>query len=132
MKNLFKITTIALFITLILMSTVEAASFVFSVKASATSIEAGNEVEIEFSISDIDAGTSGINTVEAILEYDKNIFEEVQSTDFTSLNNWSTTYNSTTGKLLIVTIAEGITTNQSIGKLKLKVKSDVTDTTTRS
>lgn len=129
----------SLFITAILLVfllpvTVKADSFNLNVKANKTSLKPGDTVEINLNLSNINAGELGINTLEAVLEYDSNVFEEVTQSSFSSLNNWSITYNNEDteykGKFLAVIVVAGVKENQDIGKITLKVKSGAKDTNT--
>ncbi len=127
LKRLFIL--IALISILGMTNFVYASSFNFTTNASSTTLKPGDTVVIGLNISNIDAGESGINTIEAVLEYDENVFEPVLSTNFAGLNNWSITYNDeegeNKGKFVAVIVQEGITEDQAIGNLTLKVKSDV-------
>lgn len=127
LKRLFIL--IALISILGMTNFVYASSFNFTTNASSTTLKPGDTVVIGLNISNIDAGESGINTIEAVLEYDENVFEPVLSTNFAGLNNWSITYNDeegeNKGKFVAVIVQEGITEDQVIGNLTLKVKSDV-------
>ena len=113
---------------------VQADSFKFNATADKTKVEPGDEVVITLKLSDINAGELGINTVEAILSYDSTVFEEVTQSNFKSLNNWSLTYNGEEteqkGKILGVIISSGVTEDQTIGTITLKVKEGAKDRTT--
>ena len=127
LKRLFIL--IALISILGMTNFVYASSFNFTTNASSTTLKPGDTVVIGLNISNIDAGESGINTIEAVLEYDENVFEPVLSTNFAGLNNCSITCNDeegeNKGKFVAVIVQEGITEDQVIGNLTLKVKSDV-------
>lgn len=137
MRRTSKILFITFILLLLLTVTVKADSFKFNVTANKTSLKPGDTVEINLNLSDIDAGDLGINTLEAVLEYDSDVFEEVTQSSLTSLNNWSLTYNSedteNKGKFLAVIVTSGVKENQDIGKITLKVKNSAktTDTTVR-
>lgn len=134
MKKVSKVLLVTIFLIGIFTVTVNADSFKFNVKANQTSLKPGDTVEINMNISDIDAGDLGINTLEAILEYDSNVFEEVSQSNFSSKNNWSLTYNSedteNKGKFLAVIVTTGVKENQDIGTLTLKVKNSAQNTNT--
>lgn len=112
-----------------------ASSFNFKVDASATTLKPGDMVTIDLGVANIDVGESGINTLEAVLEYDENVFEPVISSSFAGLNNWSITYNNeegeNKGKLVAVIVQEGVKEDQAIGRLTLKVKEGIKDQTTK-
>lgn len=130
MKKIKKLFILIVLISILGMTKfVYASSFNFTTNVSLTTLKPGDTVEISLSISNIDVGESGINTIEAVLEYDENVFEPVLPTDFAGLNNWSITYNNeegeNKGKFVAVIVQEGVTETQEIGKLTLKVKSNV-------
>lgn len=138
MKRSQKILLIGLMLFIIFIPTmVKADSFNLNFTANKTTLKPEETVELNLNISNIDAGEEGINTLEAKLEYDTSIFEEVTQSSIQSLNNWSLTYNNeeteSKGKILAVIIVSGVTQNQDIGKIKLKVKKGVnyTDTTVK-
>ena len=100
------------------------ASFKFEPTISATKVDAGSTITINLKLSDIDAGEKGINTFKCTFLYNKDIFEDVS---VSSKNNWSITYNNQEGNpqygtLLAVLIATGVTNDQEIGTITLKVK----------
>ena len=129
-----------IFLIIVLMSIIGifnvayASSFNFNTSASASTLKPGDTVVISLNISNIDVGESGINTIEAVLEYDENVFEPVLPTNFAGLNNWSITYNNeegeNKGKFVAVIVQEGVTEDQAIGNLTLKVKYEVEDQST--
>lgn len=94
-------------------------------------IKAGNKITITLSIYDIKMGDYGINTLEGIIEYDKEIFETVKSTDIQSKNNWSTTYNDENsilnGKFLSANLTSGVKEDTEIFTVTLKVHSYITE-----
>ena len=109
-----------------------AASFNFSAGASASTLKPGDTITIDLKVSSIDAGELGINTMEAFLNYDENIFEPVSQSSFSGANNWSITYNgedgANKGKLVAVILQGGVKEDQTIGNITLKVKEGVADT----
>ncbi len=129
-KKTIEMLILILTIIAILMPThVNANSFKLNATANKNTIKEGETVTITLKLSNIDVGTLGINTVEGMISYDTNIFEEITQASFTSLNNWSLTYNGEEteykGKILGVILASGVTEDQEIGKIKLKVKENV-------
>lgn len=108
--------------------TVKAAGFNFNVSPNATTVEYGDTVTISLKVTDIDAGELGINTVECMLQYDEEMFEDIQ---IQSKNNWSITYNDRKdnenyGKFLAVLLGTGVTEDQEIGTISFKVKTNST------
>ncbi len=115
-------------------TTTLAVGFKFAMSASATTVKPGNEVTITMAISDIDLGENGMNTLEGVLDYDRNIFEGVKSSDITTQNGWVVTYNDEetglNGKFLATKTGTGVKENQTLATIKLKVKENVSNQTT--
>ena len=107
---------------------VMADSFNFVATPDKTTLKAGDTVTVTIGISKVNVGEDGINTIEAILEYDETVFEKVQKTDITSANSWAITYNDTEegqkGALLGIIMSVGEKEDQTIATIKLKVKED--------
>ena len=129
-KKIF-ISTIVIFFALFLYCT-NASSYKFTATPNNITAHAGDEVSISLNISDIDAGSDGINVVETKLQYDNSIFESV---DFVQKNEWTSTYNSNQGenygKLLYSKMITGVTSDEEIGIIKFKIKDDVQETETQ-
>ena len=133
MKILIKIIVLMVVFLLTTIIKVNAySSFNASATGSKTEVKPGEEFTVTLSVSDINMGTNGINTLEGKISYDTNIFETITSSSIENLNNWSTTYNgeSTTlnGKFLSVNLSSGITQNTNVFSIKFKVKSTITET----
>ncbi|MBP3255339.1 MAG: hypothetical protein J6M60_02470 [Clostridia bacterium] len=125
---------VVLCIMLLCFSTIVLAdSFTLTATPDKSSLKPGDEVEITLKISDINAGTNGINALEAKLQYDESVFEKVSQDDVSSKNNWSLTYNDENtiqkGKMLAMILSAGVKNDQEIGGVKLRVKDDLTSTT---
>lgn len=135
MRKLVKVLILLLIVLFFSIGCVYATGFSFLATANKTEVKPGDTISINLNIADIDAGELGINTIEAVLEYDKNVFEPITSSDFTGANNWSITYNNETGenegKFVAVIVQTGVTEDQNIGTLNLKVKSGVSKQTTK-
>ena len=133
-KHLKILFTIIILLLILLPTQVQADSFQFNATANKSNVQPGETVTITLNVSDINAGELGINTLEAYLEYDSTIFEEVTQSDIQSLNNWAITYNEEEteykGKMLAVILQDGVTENQDIGTITLKVKNGVSYTNT--
>lgn len=75
-----------------------------------------------------------MNTLEGILDYSRETFEEVKSSDIVPQNSWAITYNDEdtelNGKFLATRMAGEIKEDQVLATITLKVKKDVTDQTT--
>ena len=135
MRKTRKIAIMSAVLILAVIHSVYAASFKFTPQTSAKTVKPGDTISIEFSVSDIEVGTEGINTVSTTIKYDEEVFETIKSSDFSGANNWSITYNDEEGErkgdILAVIISEGVTEDQLIGKLNLKVKENIEDQQTK-
>ncbi len=128
MKKVLSIFVLLLLILNVFAQTVQATSFNFVVSPNTTSAKYGDTITVSLKVADIDAGELGINTVECILQYDEEMFEDIQ---IQSKNNWSITYNDRKdnenyGKLLAVLLGTGITKDQEIGTISFKIKTNIT------
>lgn len=136
MKKLTKILIILIIGIFVLanMSSVYALSFRFNVSATKTEVKPGEQTEISMEISEIAVGELGINAVEAVLEYDDNVFEIVTRSDIKAKNNWTITYNqeagSKNGNFLASNIISGVKEKQVVGTIVFQVKEGVQPQTT--
>ena len=103
---------------------VKASSFQFDIILEEKQIKPGDTIRIDMQVSNIDA-IDGINVVEADLEYDETVFESVT---FVDSNRWSITYNNEVsdlkGKFVASKLVEGVTEQEKIGQIQLKLKND--------
>lgn len=130
--KLYAVILITMFIVGIA-SNVNAESAIFTATADTQTIEEEKEVVITLSISDIDVNENGIYTFGGKLVYDKNIFEEIRENDFEGKNNWSIAYNNEQTEkegTFVATRMTGLKTDQVIGTLKLKTKTNIKSTKT--
>lgn len=127
-KNIMIVITIMIMVIIGNISYSEASSFSFNAQADKTEAAPGEEVIVEMSASDIDMGEHGINVVEGILEYDESFFA---SMELINENDWEITYNNEDGerkgKFLTTKMVEGVKAEETIGKIKLKVRDDITE-----
>lgn len=131
-----KLIAISFMTILIILSTRVNAQISNTFKAKITPIQStikpGEEIIVTISVSDIDMGENGINALEGMLEYDKEIFEEVKSSSIESYNNWATTYNdeksNLNGKFLSVNLSAGVKEDTKILSIKFKAKNDIKQT----
>ena len=84
----------------------------------------GDEVEITMKLKNLSGIANGINAYEGVLEYDKEVFEVVTSSDFTALNGWdSISFNEENGRFISAK-NEGILSSEDVVKIRLRVKSN--------
>lgn len=114
-------------ITLTRVNYTEASSFKFSANADKTEVLPGEDVIIEMKVSDINMGKYGVNVVEGYLDYDKDFFKDIELIDE---NDWKITYNSEDGerkgKFLVSKIVDGVTQEETIEKIRVTVRDDIT------
>lgn len=128
MKRLVKILFLILTSILVLgsLKKVEASNFNFNAIVNNSEVKAGEIIIIDLNISDINAGKEGINVVEGILEYDDSVFESIK---IENSNEWNMTYNEEIGerkgKFLSAKIVEGVTQEEKIGQIQLKIKDNI-------
>lgn len=99
-KKLIIFSTILMVVMLALGTTVLAADNSVSVSLTSNSkLQENSTVVINVNLTNVNAG-EGINGLIASLNYDKNVFETVKSSDITSSTQWSTTYADSTNKII--------------------------------
>lgn len=99
-KKLIIFSTILMVVMLVLGTTVLAADNSVSVSLTSNSkLEENSTVVVNVNLTNVNAG-EGINGLIASLNYDKNVFETVKSSDITSSTQWSTTYADSTNKII--------------------------------
>lgn len=121
-KKLRNITVIAVLTAFFCMPLAFAESFNLETTINKTEFYREEEVEITLKLKDFVDIDKGLNAYEGILEYDKDTFELVSQSSFTSLNKWMDfEYNFNTQNFIAYT-KRRVTENEEILKLKLKVK----------
>lgn len=90
-------------------------------------IVAGSTIEVKVKISEV---KKNIDTLIAVLEYDEEIFEEITEDDLEPLNQWNYPVYNSQDKIFLVEKTRGTTTDEIIMNIKLKVKENVTETST--
>ena len=125
MKSTKKIVILVLTIIMLWGSafSVQANSFKFNVTTEKEEVKAGDIVKIDMQVSGIDV-EEGINVIEANLECDETVFDGVA---FENTNGWTTNYQIEKGKVRFLTtkIEEGITQEEKIGQIQLKIKDNL-------
>ena len=89
--------------------------------SSNSKLKAGDTVTVTMSLGNIDAG-NGIDTITAELNYDKNVFETVETSNLIASNSWTPTYASSTNMLTAVKNSK-VTKGETVLTITLKVKS---------
>ena len=119
MKKLVRVLVMLGILLSIYTQIVQATSFKFDTIPNKMTAKNGDTIKIDLKLSEIDVGEEGINTFQCMLKYDEQVFEDikVESNDKKSNTNY--------GKMLAVLLATGVTKNQEIGTVTLKIKDDV-------
>lgn len=102
-------------------------SFKLTANPEEVKVKAGDTVTIELNVSDIHAGKEGINSIVGNLKYDENLFDSMK---IEGVNNWNVELNQIKnhplyGKFCIYTVQEGVTENEQIVKMTLKLKNNL-------
>ena len=101
-------------------------------------VKAGDTVTITLSVADISMGKTGLNSIVGNLEYDEDLFDEMTiegNKNGEGQADWQIELNQIEnhalyGKFCIYAIEEGVTENQDVVKMTLKLKSDLKPQTT--
>ncbi len=88
-------------------------------------LKAGEKIEIFLSFKNLNEIKKGLNAYKGTIEYDKNFFEEIVESNFSSLNDWEKLkYNPQTGEFISFKKV-GITQEEIVAKIILTVKNNV-------
>lgn len=113
--------TVSIMALIVVISTISNAASVGMTLSSNSKLKAGNTVTVTMSLGNIDAG-NGIDTITAELNYDKNVFETVETSNLIASNSWTPTYASSTNMLTAVKNSK-VTKGETVLTITLKVKS---------
>ena len=127
MKKIISIVFLVMLISILCITTVMATTnFTIGLTADKTTVGRGQTVTITVAVDNFTAGERGINAIKGTLSYDKNVFEEVVSSDLKAQNGWSSiTYNGENG-LFVTENSEFIAEKQDVFTITLKVKTTAT------
>ena len=110
--------TVSIMALIVVISTISNAASVGMSLSSNSKLKAGDTVTVTMSLGNIDAG-NGIDTITAELNYDKNVFETVETSNLIASNSWTPTYASSTNMLKNSKVTKG----ETVLTITLKVKS---------
>ena len=111
--------TVSIMALIVVISTISNAASVGMSLSSNSKLKAGDTVTM--SLGNIDAG-NGIDTITAELNYDKNVFETVETSNLIASNSWTPTYASSTNMLTVLKNSK-VTKGETVLTITLKVKS---------
>lgn len=97
-------------------------TFSFTVTPETISAKAGETITIDIGVSDIDQSTDGINAIEGEVDFDSEMFENVEIK--TTANNWSVNYNPANNGKFVLAILGSEKESKNIAKLTATVKKD--------
>lgn len=125
-RNFKRLVILTILVTIIFITgKVSAASVSMSLSSNSKLVE-GDTVVVTLKISNIDAG-DGIDSITGILNYDKNIFEEVNLNNFEGVNNWNIlNYDVNEGKFTAIRSTK-VNMQSDILKVTLRTKTNITD-----
>ncbi len=113
--------TVSIMALIVVISTISNAASVGMLLSSNSKLKAGDTVTVTMSLGNIDAG-NGIDTITAELNYDKNVFETVETSNLIASNSWTPTYASSTNMLTVLKNSK-VTKGETVLTITLKVKS---------
>lgn len=113
--------TVSIMALIVVISTISNAASVGMTLSSNSKLKAGDTVTVTMSLENIDAG-NGIDTITAELNYDKNVFETVETSNLIASNSWTPTYASSTNMLTVLKNSK-VTKGETVLTITLKVKS---------
>lgn len=113
--------TVSIMALIVVISTISSAASVGMTLSSNSKLKAGDTVTVTMNLGNIDAG-NGIDTITAELNYDKNVFETVETSNLIASNSWTPTYASSTNMLTAVKNSK-VTKGETVLTITLKVKS---------
>ena len=113
--------TVSIMALMVVISTISNAASVGMSLSSSSKLKAGDTVTVTMSLGNIDAG-NGIDTITAELNYDKNVFETVETSNLIASNSWTPTYASSTNMLTVLKNSK-VTKGETVLTITLKVKS---------
>lgn len=113
--------TVSIMALIVVISTISNAASVGMSLSSNSKLKAGDTVIVTMSLGNIDAG-NGIDTITAELNYDKNVFETVETSNLIASNSWTPTYASSTNMLTVLKNSK-VTKGETVLTITLKVKS---------
>lgn len=123
-SSIAKVMSVMLVVAIALSVTTITNAYAVSMNLSSSSeLKAGNSVEVNLDLTNIDAG-DGINGISGTLSYDSSIFEDVSDSDISSNTNWSITYNPAQNKIALYKNSK-VNSNETVLTIKMKVKDTV-------
>ncbi len=127
-KRILKVAIIMIMFTLVYNSIVNALSFTATMTASSTTVAESKEFTIKIKVSNLDVGTTGINSLSGYLKYDKDIFEIITDSNIDGLNGWSPTYTADSEKITLLK-STFVKSEEEVFQVTFKTKTGVSGKT---
>ena len=133
MKKILKIVPIVvIFVVLVMMILVKDTKAIEDIDGKielecVDKIEPGKNVTINVKLSNI---KKNVDTVIALIEYDKNIFETLEEDDLVPDNDWNYPILNAEDSIFLIEKTGGTTEDEIIMSIVLKVKENVQETST--
>ena len=106
-----------------------ALSFGMQITPGIVNVPPGQSVDIYLTTQNMNVGSSGMNIVSVILNYDNTIFEDIKHENITGLNDWNFEYDAQE-KRIIMDNPNYIKEEGQLCKISFKLKDTVTEGTT--
>ena len=106
-----------------------ALSFGMQITPGIVNVPPGQSVDIYLTTQNMNVGSSGMNIVSVILNYDNTIFEDIKQENITGLNDWNFEYDAQE-KRIIMDNPNYIKEEGQLCKISFKLKDTVTEGTT--
>ncbi len=100
-KSLLVVILLAIVIMAMIPTSVFALSFTASMPSSMT-VKESQEFIVAVKISNIDAGSNGINSLSGYLSYDTKVFDAISESSIEAVNGWTVNYSADTGKVTLL------------------------------
>ncbi len=107
---------------------VSAYSFTTSMTPSNNKVAASTEFVVTVRVSNLSVGSNGINSLIATIDYDSEVFEEINQSSIEGLNGWSAKYEAGTSKITMKKNSF-VNADEEVFQITLKTKSDVQEGT---
>jgi len=106
-----------------------ALSFGMQITPGIVNVPPGQSVDIYLTTQNMNVGSSGMNIVSVILNYDNTIFEDIKQENITGLNDWNFEYDAQE-KRIIMDNPNYIKEEGQLCKISFKLKDTVTEGST--
>jgi hypothetical protein len=100
-EKILKISVLVVMLSLVFTTIVSALGFTATMTPSSTTVAEATEFTVKISVSNLDVGSNGINSLTGYLKYDKQVFETISESSIEGLNNWAPQFNADNGKITL-------------------------------